>query len=59
MLTVIVAVLFIAVGAIWSFATWFAAGMASRPVDTWNEVVKPAAWGLAPIALGVSLLIWG
>jgi hypothetical protein len=59
MLTLIVAILLIAGGVLWALLASFAASMASRQVDTWNEVVKPCAWGLVPIALGFALMVWG
>lgn len=59
MLATIVACLFILGGVTWSVVVCLASGMAARPVDTWSEVIKPATYGLLPVALGLSMLLWG
>lgn len=46
----------ILIGVGWALLCWFAAGMADRQVDTWNEIILPASAGLVPILLGIGIL---
>jgi len=58
MLSILVGIVLIIGGIGWSLLAFFAAGMASRQIDTWNEQVKPALYGLAPVVLGAALIYW-
>lgn len=58
MLAIIIGLLFIVGGLVWSAVAFGAAGMASRAVTTWEAIGAPAL-GLIPIVLGVVIIVWG
>ena len=57
MLSIIVGIILIVGGLLWCAAVALAGGMASRPLAS-GEMLKPLAWGVGFIILGVCLIIY-
>ena len=58
MLSILVGSILIIVGCLWTVLAFFGGMMASRAVDMWSEVIRPALYGAIPVALGVAIIVW-
>jgi len=58
MFALIIGILLIVGGLLWSLFCLFASGMADRQVSFWGEVAPPMLIGLFPALLGIGLIVW-